>query len=150
MEVALSTLDNIRMSVGASTIGIARRALEEAVTYSKKRVAFGKPIAEYQSTQFKLAEMAVDIDAATLLVYRAAWTKDELGGRVTKESAMAKLFATEMACKVVDQALQLFGGYGVVKGMPIERLYRAVRQPRLYEGTTEIQKVVIARQILGG
>jgi alkylation response protein AidB-like acyl-CoA dehydrogenase len=150
MEVALSTLDNIRMSVGASTIGIARRALEEAIAYSKKRVAFGKPIAEYQSTQFKLAEMAVDIDAATLLVYRAAWTKDELGGRVTKESAMAKLFATEMACKVVDQALQLFGGYGVVKGMPIERLYRAVRQPRLYEGTTEIQKVVIARQILGG
>jgi butyryl-CoA dehydrogenase len=150
MEVALTTLDTIRMSVGASTIGIARRAFEEAVSYSKRRVAFGKPIAEYQSTQFKLAEMAIDIDAATLLVYKASWMKDELGGRVTKESAIAKLFATEMACRVVDQALQLHGGYGVVKGMPIERLYRAVRQPRLYEGTTEIQKVVIARQILGG
>lgn len=150
MEVALSTLDCVRMSVGASAIGIARRALEEAVAYSKQRVAFGKPIAEFQSTQFKLAEMAVDIDAAELLVYRAAWLKDETGGRVTRETSMAKLFATEMACKVVDQALQLHGGYGVVKGMTIERLYRAVRQPRLYEGTTEIQKVVIARQILSG
>jgi alkylation response protein AidB-like acyl-CoA dehydrogenase len=149
MEVALSTLDCIRMSVGASAIGIARRALEEAVAFSKKRVAFGKPIAEYQSTQFKLAEMAVDIDAATLLVYRAAWMKDVMGGRVTRESAIAKLFATEMAWRAVDQALQLHGGYGVVKGMPVERLYRAVRQPRLYEGTTEIQKMVIARQLLG-
>jgi alkylation response protein AidB-like acyl-CoA dehydrogenase len=149
MEVALSTLDCIRMSVGASAIGIARRALEEAVAFSKKRVAFGKPIADYQSTQFKLAEMAVDIDAATLLVYRAAWMKDEMGGRVTRESAIAKLFATEMAWRAVDQALQLHGGYGVVKGMPVERLYRAVRQPRLYEGTTEIQKIVIARQLLG-
>ncbi|MDD5311826.1 MAG: acyl-CoA dehydrogenase family protein [Dehalococcoidia bacterium] len=150
MEVALSTLDCVRMSVGASAIGIARRALEEAVSYSKQRVAFGKPIAEFQSTQFKLAEMALDIDAAELLVFRAAWLKDETGGRVTRETAMAKLFATEMACRVVDQALQLHGGYGVVKGMTVERLYRAVRQPRLYEGTTEIQKIVIARQILSG
>jgi alkylation response protein AidB-like acyl-CoA dehydrogenase len=150
MEVALSTLDNVRMSVGASAVGCARRAFEEAVAYSKKRVAFGKPIAEYQATQFKLAEMALDIEAGALLVYKAAWTKDVLGGRVTKESAMAKLYATEMACRVVDQAVQLHGGYGVVRGMPVEKLYRAVRQPRLYEGTSEIQKVVIARAVLGG
>ena len=148
LEVALGSLDNARMGVGAGTIGMARRAFEEALAYSKKRVAFGRTISEFQSTQFKLAEMALEIDAAALLVYRAAWMKDVLGGRVTRESAMAKLYATEMAQRVVDQALQLHGGYGVVRGMPVERLYRAVRQPRLYEGTTEIQKVVIARQIL--
>jgi alkylation response protein AidB-like acyl-CoA dehydrogenase len=148
LEVALSSLDNARMGVGASAVGMARRAFEEAVAYSRKRVAFGKPISEFQSTQFKLADMALDIDAAALLVYRAAWMKDEIGGRVTKESSMAKLYATEMAWRVVDQALQLHGGYGVVRGMPVEKLYRAVRQPRLYEGTTEIQKVVIARHIL--
>jgi butyryl-CoA dehydrogenase len=148
MKIALSTLDCIRMSVGASAVGIARRAYEEAITYSKKRVAFGQPIAEFQSTQFKLAEMATDIDAAGLLVYRSAWLRDETGKMMTKESSMAKLFATEMAWRVVDQAVQLHGGYGVVKGMPVERLYRAVRQPRVYEGTSEIQKVVIARHIL--
>jgi alkylation response protein AidB-like acyl-CoA dehydrogenase len=148
LEVALSSLDNARMGVGASSVGMARRAFEEAVSYSRKRVAFGKPISEFQSTQFKLADMALDIDAAALLVYRAAWMKDTTGGRVTRESSMAKLYATEMAWRVVDQALQLHGGYGVVRGMPVEKLYRAVRQPRLYEGTTEIQKVVIARHIL--
>jgi butyryl-CoA dehydrogenase len=148
MRVALSTLDCIRMSVGASTIGIAQRAYEEAISYSKKRVAFGQPIAEFQSTQLKLADMATDIDAARLLVYRSAWLKDETSERVTKESSMAKLFATEMAWRVVDQALQLHGGYGVVKGMTVERLYRAVRQPRVYEGTSEIQKIVIARHVL--
>jgi len=148
MRVALSTLDCIRMSVGASTIGIAQRAYEEAISYSKKRVAFGQPIAEFQSTQLKLADMATDIDAARLLVYRSAWLKDETSDRVTKESSMAKLFATEMAWRVVDQALQLHGGYGVVKGMTVERLYRAVRQPRVYEGTSEIQKIVIARHVL--
>ncbi len=149
MRVALSTLDCIRMSVGAAAVGVAQRAYEEAISYSKKRVVFGQPVAEFQSTQFKLAEMATDIDAARLLVYRSAWLKDETNDRVTKESSMAKLFATEMAQRVVDQALQLHGGYGVVKGMVVERLYRAVRQPRVYEGTSEIQKVVIARHILG-
>lgn len=149
MRVALSTLDFMRMSVGASAIGIAQRAFEEAVNYSKKRVAFGQSIAQFQSTQFKLADMALDIDAARLLVYRAAWMRDAVAERVSKESAMAKLFATEMAWRVVDQSLQLHGGYGVVKGMPIERLYRAVRQPRVYEGTSEIQRVIIARSILG-
>lgn len=93
--------------------------------------------------------MATEIDAARLLVYRAAWLRDEISERVTKESSMAKLFATEMAWRVVDQAVQLHGGYGVVKGVPVERLYRAIRQPRVYEGTSEIQKMVIARHILG-
>ena len=148
MRVALSTLDCIRMSVGAASVGVAQRAYEEAISYSKKRVAFGQPIAEFQSTQFKLAEMATDIDAARLLVYRSAWLRDEVSDRVTKESSMAKLFATEMAGRVVDQAVQLHGGYGVVRGMTVERLYRAARQPRVYEGTSEIQKVVIARHIL--
>lgn len=148
MRVALSTLDCVRMSVGAAAVGIAQRAFEDAISYSKNRVAFGQPIAEFQSTQFKLAEMATAIDAARLLVYRSAWLRDETSDRVTKESSMAKLFATEMAWQVVDQALQLHGGYGVVKGMLIERLYRAIRQPRVYEGTSEIQKIVIARHIL--
>jgi alkylation response protein AidB-like acyl-CoA dehydrogenase len=148
MRVALSTLDFLRMSVGASAIGIAQRAFEEAVSYSKKRIAFGQPIAELQSTQFKLADMAVQIEAARLLVYKAAWLRDEVQERVTRESAMAKLFATEMAWRVVDEALQLHGGYGVVRGMPVERLYRAVRQPRVYEGTSEIQRVVISRSVL--
>lgn len=106
-------------------------------------------LSEFQSTQFKLADMATEIDAARLLVYRAAWLMDEISERVTKESSMAKLFATEMAWRVVDQAVQLHGGYGVVKGMTVERLYRAIRQPRVYEGTSEIQRIVIARHILG-
>lgn len=148
LKVALTTLDTMRMTVGASAIGIALRAFEEAINYSKKRIAFGQPLTEFQSTQFKLADMATDIDAARFLVYRAAWLKDEGLGRATKESSMAKLFSTEMAWRVVDQALQLHGGYGVVRGMTIERLYRAVRQPRVYEGTSEIQRIVIARHIL--
>ncbi len=148
MRVALGTLDFMRMSVGAAAVGVAQRAYEEAISYSKKRIAFGQKIAEFQSTQFKLADMATEIDAARLLVYRAAWMRDEISGRVTKESSMAKLFATEMAWRVVDQALQLHGGYGVVKGMAVERLYRVIRQPRVYEGTSEIQRIVIARHIL--
>jgi len=149
MRVALGTLDFMRMSVGAAAVGVAQRAFEEAVSYSKQRVAFGQPIADFQATQFKLADMATEIDAARLLVYRAAWLRDEVADRVTKESSMAKLFATEMAWRVVDQAVQLHGGYGVVRGMTVERLYRMVRQPRVYEGTSEIQRTVIARHILG-
>lgn len=148
MRVALTTLDFLRMSVGAASIGIAQRAFEEAVSYSKKRIAFGEPIANLQATQFKLADMAMNIEAARLLVYKAAWLKDEGQERVTRESAIAKLFATEMAGRVVDEAVQLHGGYGVVRGMVVEKLYRAVRQPRVYEGTSEIQRVVIARSIL--
>ena len=126
----------------------AQKAYEEAIAYSKKRMAFGKPLSEFQVTQFKLADMATEIDAARLLVYRAAWMRDELGVKTTKEASMAKVYATEVAWRVVDQAVQLHGGYGVVRGMPVERLYRALRQPRVYEGTSEIQRVVIARQIL--
>jgi len=148
MSVALSTLNLFRMSVGAAAVGVAQRAYEEAISYSKRRVAFGQALAEFQATQFKLADMVTDIDAARLLVYRAAWLKDELPEKMTNEASMAKLFATEMAWRVVDQAVQLHGGYGVVKGMPVERLYRVIRQLRVYEGTSEIQKIIIARQIL--
>ena len=148
MRLALTTLDFLRMSVGAAAIGIAQRAFEEAVSYSKKRIAFNQPISDFQSTQFKLADMATQIEASRLMVYRAAWLRDEVKDRVAKESAMAKLFATEMAWKVVDEALQIHGGYGCVRGIPVEKLYRAVRQPRVYEGTSEIQRVVIARSIL--
>jgi len=148
MRVALTTLDFLRMSVGAAAIGIAQRAFEEAVSYSKKRIAFNQPISDFQSTQFKLADMATQIEASRLLVYRAAWLRDDVKDRVGKESSMAKLFATKIAWKVVDEALQIHGGYGCVRGMPVEKLYRAVRQPRVYEGTSEIQRVVIARSIL--
>lgn len=148
MRISLSTLDFLRMSVGAAAVGVAQRAYEEAISYSKKRIAFGQPIAQFQATQFKLADMATEIEAARLLVYRAAWLRDEVKERVSMESAMAKLYATEMAWRVVDQAVQLHGGYGVVRGMPVERLYRAIRQPRVYEGTSEIQRVVISRHIL--
>ncbi len=148
MRLALTTLDFLRMSVGAAAIGIAQRAFEEAVSYSKKRIAFNQPISDFQSTQFKLADMATQIEASRLMVYRAAWLRDDIKDRVGKESAMAKLFATEMAWKVVDEALQIHGGYGCVRGMPVEKLYRAVRQPRVYEGTSEIQRMVIARSIL--
>jgi len=149
MRVALSTLDFMRKSVGAHAVGVAQRAFEEAVSYSRQRIAFGQPIADFQATQFKLADMATEIDAARLLVYRAAWLRDEVADRVTRESSMAKLFATEMAWRVVDQAVQIHGGYGVVRGMPVERLYRMIRQPRVYEGPSEIQRTVIARHILG-
>jgi len=149
MRVALGTLDFMRKSVGAAAVGVAQRAYEEAVKYSKQRMAFGQPLSAFQATQFKLADMATEIDAARLLVYRAAWMRDEVADRVTKESSMAKLFASEMAFRVVDEALQIHGGYGVVKGMTIERLYRTIRQPRVYEGASEIQRIVIARHILG-
>lgn len=148
MRVALSTLDFMRMSVGAHAVGTAQRAYEEALDYSKHRIVFGQPISEFQATQFKLADMAMQIDAARLLVHRAAWMRDEVADRVTKESSMAKLFATEMAWRVVDEAVQIHGGYGVVRGTTVERLYRMVRQPRVYEGTSEIQRTIIARHIL--
>ena len=149
MRIAMTTLDFMRTSVGAHALGVAQRAYEEAIEYSKNRKAFGQPIAEFQNTQFKLADMATEIDAARLLVYRASWMRDEVSERVTKEASMAKLYATEMAWRVVDQALQIHGGYGVLRGSTIERLYREIRQPRVYEGTSEIQRLVIARHILG-
>jgi len=149
MRVAMTTLDFWRTTVGAHAVGVAQRAFEEAVQYAKSRKAFGQTISEFQNTQFKLADMATEIDAARLLVYRAACLKDGDTERVTKEASMAKLYATEMAWRVVDQALQIHGGYGVLRGATVERLYREIRQPRVYEGTSEIQRVVIARSILG-
>jgi acyl-CoA dehydrogenase len=148
MRVALGTLDVFRSTVGAAALGMARRALDEAVGWTKARKAFGGALADFQLVQARLAEMAVEVDAAALLVYRAAWTRDGGAERVTREAAMAKLFATEAAQRVIDGAVQLFGGRGVVSGAVVERLYREVRALRIYEGTSEIQKLVIAGQLL--
>jgi acyl-CoA dehydrogenase len=147
-KIAMATLDIFRSTVGAAALGFARRALDEAVTYVKRREAFGRQLAELQMTQQKLAEMATEVDAAALLIYRAAWTKDCVADRVTREAAMAKMYATEAAQRVIDAAVQLHGGMGVVSGVPVERLYREIRALRIYEGTTEIQKLVIASQVL--
>ncbi|MEK6409434.1 MAG: acyl-CoA dehydrogenase family protein [Acidobacteriota bacterium] len=147
-KIAMTTLDSFRPTVGAAAAGLAWRALDEAIGYAKRRVQFGKPIAEFQATQMKLAEMATELDAARLLVYRAAWLKDTGVTRVTLESAMAKLYATEAAQRVIDSAVQIHGGTGVVRGAVVERLYREVRALRIYEGTSEIQKLVIAGQLL--
>jgi acyl-CoA dehydrogenase len=147
-RIAMATLDIFRATVGAAALGFARRALDEAVAYANQREAFGQKLAEFQLTQAKLAEMATEIDAAALLVYRAAWTKDVVVERVTREASMAKMFATEMAQRVIDAAVQIHGGQGVVSGAPVERLYREIRALRIYEGTTEIQKLVIAGQVL--
>ena len=147
-KIAMTTLDTFRPTVGAAAVGLAWRALDEAIRYSKGRVQFGRPLAEFQATQMKLAEMATELDAARLLVHRAAWKRDTEGGRVTLESAMAKLFATEAAQQIIDEAVQIHGGTGVVRGSVVEHLYREVRALRIYEGTSEIQRLVIAGQLL--
>ncbi len=147
-KIAMTTLDTFRPTVGAAAAGLAGRAMDEAISYAKRRAQFGRPIAEFQSTQIKLADMATELDAARLLVYRAAWKKDTSAGRVTLESAMAKLYATEAAQRIIDQAVQIHGGTGVVRGSVVERLYREVRALRIYEGTSEIQRLVIAGQLL--
>lgn len=147
-KIAMSTLDVFRSTVGAAALGFARRALDEAITFAKSRAAFGSTLADMQLTQAALAECATDIDAAALLIYRAAWTKDSGAPRVSREASMAKFFATEMAQRVVDRAVQLHGGQGVVVGSTVERLYREVRALRIYEGATEVQKLVIASQVL--
>jgi acyl-CoA dehydrogenase len=147
-RIAMATLDIFRSTVGAAALGFARRALDEALTRAQAREAFGQKLAEFQTTQNRIADMAVEIDAAALLVYRAAWTKDRIAERVTREASMAKMFATEAAQRVIDAAVQLHGGLGVVTGVPVERLYREIRSLRIYEGTTEIQKLVIAGQVL--
>ena len=147
-KVAMATLDLFRSTVAAAALGFARRALDETLARSRTRIAFGKPIAETQLIQEKIADMAVRIDAAALLVYRSAWTRDRFQGRVTREAAIAKLYATEAAQEVVDQAVQVFGGQGVIVGNPVERLYREIRALRIYEGTSEIQKLIIAGQTL--
>jgi len=145
-KVAMATLDIFRSTVGAAALGFARRALDEAVARAASRHVFGQRLADFQMTQAKIADMAVAVDAAALLVYRAAWTKDRFQGRVTREASMAKLYATESAQQVIDQAVQIFGGDGVVRGNMVERLYRDIRALRIYEGTSEIQKLVIAGQ----
>lgn len=148
--IAMGTLDIFRATVGAAALGFARRALDEALARASARRLFGRALAEFQHTQMKLADMAVDIDAAALLVYRAAWVKDRGAERTTREASMAKLFATETAQRVIDAAVQIHGGLGVVSGVPVERLYREIRALRIYEGTTEIQKLIIAGQLLSG
>jgi acyl-CoA dehydrogenase len=147
MRLALGTLDFFRTSVGAAACGLAARALDESVRHTTMRRQFGVPLSEFQLTQAAIAQMATDLDAARLLVYRAAWTKDQGAPRVTREAAMAKLFATEAAWRIIDRAVQLHGGIGVERGSVVERLYREVRALRIYEGTTEIQHLVIAREV---
>jgi acyl-CoA dehydrogenase len=148
LKIALSTLDLFRSSVGAAACGIAARALQESLTYATGRRQFGSALSEFQATRIALADMATELDAARLLVYRAAWTKDGGAARVTRESSMAKLFATETAQRIVDRAVQIHGGLGVTRGIVVERLYREVRALRIYEGTSEIQRLVIAGQLL--
>jgi acyl-CoA dehydrogenase len=147
MKVALGTLDVFRSTVGAAALGFARRALDEALAWCGERRVFGQPLAEYQLTKAALAEMALDVDASALLIYRAAWTRDAGAARITREAAMAKLYATEAAQRVVDRAVQLLGARGVVRDSIAETLYRDVRALRIYEGTTEVQKLVIAGQL---
>ncbi|NKB37250.1 MAG: acyl-CoA dehydrogenase [Gammaproteobacteria bacterium] len=147
-KIAMSTLDIFRSTVGAAALGFARRALDETLKQVKQRHLFGAPMADLQLTQASLGEMALAIDASALLIYRAAWTKDCVADRVTREAAMAKLHATEAAQKVIDQAVQLFGGRGVKSGEKVEELYREIRALRIYEGASEVQKLIIARQTL--
>lgn len=151
MRIALTTLDVCRCSVGAATVGIAQAAYEEALGFAQKREAFGKTIASFQAIQFKLADMVTNIQAARLLVSQAAAMTDIYHPeRTIGQASMAKLFATEMASRVVDEAVQIKGGSGLIEGCKIDRLYRAVRAPRIYEGTSEIQRLTIARSLMKG
>jgi len=147
-KIAMATLDIFRTTVGAAALGLARRAMDEAVERARQRRMFGRAQAEFQLTQEKLADMAISVDASALLIYRSAWTKDVSGGRVTREASMAKLFATEAAQQVIDAAVQIFGGLGVVRGVTVERLYREIRALRIYEGASEVLKLIIASQVL--
>ena len=148
LALGLKTLDLLRSTVGAAACGMAARALAESLAHARTRRQFGKPLCEFQLVQEKLARMATDLTAARLLVYRAAWEADRGAERVTLEAAMAKAFATEAAQRIVDDAVQVLGGAGVMASHPVERLYRAVRALRIYEGTTEIQHLLIAGQLL--
>jgi len=150
MKLALQTLDAFRVSVGAAAVGMARRALDEALAFVTKRVQFGKPLSEQPLIQAHLADMMVDLDSARLLVLRAAHLKDMTGGRITTEVSIAKLGATEAAQRVIDRAVQLFGGRGVMAGAVVEHLYRAIRPLRIYEGTSEIQRTIIGRALAQG
>ncbi|MCB8820825.1 acyl-CoA dehydrogenase family protein [Microvirga rosea] len=147
-KVAMATLDVFRSTVGAAALGFARRAMDEALKHASSRHLFGAPLSDLQMTQAALAEMGTLVDTSALAVYRAAWTKDHGAPRITREAALAKLHATESAQTVIDKAVQIFGGAGVRKGMKVEELYRDIRALRIYEGATEVQKVVIAREML--
>ncbi len=148
MALGLATLDRLRATVGAAACGMATRALDEAIAHARARSQFGKPLADFQLVQDKLARLATELAAARLLVYRAAWEADRGKERVTLEAAMAKSYATEAAQRIVDDAVQILGGSGVMASHPVDRLYRAVRALRIYEGTTEIQRLVIAGALL--
>ena len=147
-KIAMMTLDIFRASVAAAALGFARRALDEGVSRAQSRRMFGQTLADLQLTQAALGDMATEIDAAALLTYRAAWLRDVKKVRTTREAAMAKMAATESAQRVIDRALQMFGGAGVMSGMPVEKLYREIRALRIYEGATEVQKLIIARELL--
>jgi acyl-CoA dehydrogenase len=146
-KLAMRNLDIFRTTVAAAALGFSRRALDEALSRAKERKMFGQTLGQFQMTQSKLADMATDIEAGALLTYRAAWKRDVKKERVTREAAMAKMFSTEAAQRVVDDAVQLCGGLGVKRGHPVERLYREVRALRIYEGATEVQKLIIAREL---
>jgi acyl-CoA dehydrogenase len=146
-KVAMRTLDVFRTSVAAAALGFARRAMDEALQRATTRKMFNQVLADFQLTQAKLAQMATTIDSSALLIYRAAWQRDQ-GKGVTKEAAMAKLTATEGAQQVIDAAVQMFGGQGVVSGEMVERLYREIRSLRIYEGATEVQQLIIGRELL--
>jgi acyl-CoA dehydrogenase len=148
LALALRTLDTLRCTVAAAALGLAQRALEEAIRYSRGRQQFGRPIAQFQGIQFKLAEMATELEAARLLVYQAAWANDTGSADLKQKASMAKLYATEAAQRIIDQALQIHGGVGLIAGNIAERLYRDIRALRIYEGTSEIQKLVIARELI--
>ena len=149
-KIGMQTLDRLRATVAAAACGMAARALEEALAHARERQQFGKPLADFQLVQGKLATMATELAAARLLVYRAAWEADRGAERFTLESAMAKLYATEAAQRVVDQAVQIVGGKGVLADHPVDHLYRSVRALRIYEGASEVQQLIIARELLRG
>ena len=150
MGIALATLDTFRPTVGAAALGFARRALAEALRHARDRRAFGGALADLDAVRQKLGRMALSVDASALLVYRAAWKKDTTGARIASEAAMAKSFATESAQRVIDDAVQILGARGVVRGAVVEELYREIRPLRIYEGATEIQHLIIARELLAG
>ncbi|MEW6275187.1 MAG: acyl-CoA dehydrogenase family protein [Bacillota bacterium] len=147
-KTAMRTLDVFRQTVGAMAVGLAQAALDLALEYAKQRITFGKPLVKFQGIQFMLADMAVEISAARLLVYQAAWLKDQGEEDFIKEASIAKLYATEMAQRVVYNAQQIFGGYGMTKDCPVEAFYRHIRATTVYEGTSEIQRVIIAKQLI--
>ena len=145
----MTTLDVFRTSVAAAALGFARRALQEALRWARSRQMFGHSLGDFQITQTKLAQMATMLDAASLLTYRAAWLRDQ-GQRITREAAMAKMTATENAQQIIDMAVQLHGGMGVKKGSVVESLYREIRALRIYEGATEVQQLIIGKDLLRG